>query len=207
MRPVETMLVAVASLLALSAYAADGGQTGQGASMKRAPPPAAVPKASSIVRIQAFDCERHEEFPGFAAPSGVIAPGNGIRGWAHGGPSGANWNVDELRCVVRAEAACTGGSIGALVRVGNALVAEQRVQLGPAGAASDFVFRIPLKSWRSQLDQPARKMAAKQPFRTGVFRALVEVACELPRKASLVDERYTAVTAEDIFVAGFAWGE
>lgn len=158
-----------------------------------------------MIRIEAFDCEKREEFPGLPAPKGLVAPTNGIRSWLGGGPGGANWNVEDLRCTVRASTSCSRGRIGLVLRVGTAVVAERREEIGRGSV--DFEVPLPLKSWKAGLDQPSRKVAANVPYRTAAFRALVMLECAAPSEVSLKNSAWRDVTDENALVAGFASGE
>jgi len=157
-----------------------------------------------LVRVSAFDCEKKEEFPGQPAQKGPVTPANGIRSWHGGGPGGANWNVGDLRCVVRVETSCERGRVDVILRVGKATVAEKKVD-----AARTVDVEIPLaqKSWRQNLDDVKKKSSLDLPYRTAVFRALAAVDCAAPTQASLKVSGYRDVTDEEAFVAGFASGE
>src|SRR5437667_3659 len=98
------------------------------ASAPSGPPP--------LIRIAAFDCEKYDLLPNETPPKGLIAPGAGIRAWNGGGPYGANWNVEELRCAVRASTPCTQGKVLFTLRVGPLIVAEREARV--SNGAADF---------------------------------------------------------------------
>jgi hypothetical protein len=160
--------------------------------------------AASLVRVRDFDCEKPLAFPDPNAKKGPIALGAGIRGWRGGGPMGANWNVYDLRCVVRAETSCTKGKASLILRVGQRVVAERDATL--AGAV-EFDISVDEKTWQRGMDEPGKGPLRGQPFKTAAFRATVAVDCQAPTKASLRNSNYGDVIAEDSFTAGFASGE
>jgi len=164
---------------------------------------AAGPTDSTLVSITAFDCMKHEVFPGEAPPRGPIPAGAGIRAWKGGGPYGASWNVSQLRCFVAAAPRCSRGRVMFTLRVGQQVVAEEAAAIS-AGRA-DFEAVLRMGAWQRGLDDPAVS-ADKLPFRTGIFRAQAVLDCDAPR-AGLSDHGYAAVTSETHFVAGFASGE
>jgi hypothetical protein len=170
-----------------------------------APAEAHPPPDEALVRIAAFDCEKHEGFPGEAPAHGPIRPGAGIRAWKAGGPQGANWNVMDLRCTARATAACSQGEVRFTLRVGQQVAAERRVPLVQGTADLEVV--VPVASWERGYDSPAKDEDSRLPFRTAVFRVQAALACEAPERASLRDWSYRFVAADDAFVAGFASGE
>jgi hypothetical protein len=184
-----------------TAPAVDARPTARGGPSDAAP----APGEPKFVTIESFDCAKHEVFPGEPPPKGLIPAGAGIRAWKAGGPYGANWNVDELRCAVRASTPCTRGKAALTLRVGQQIVAEREVAV-TAGAA-DFETVIPAARWERGYDSAPRTPPFKLPFRTAVFRAQVAIDCQAPTKASLRDWRYPSVVAEETFVAGFAQGE
>lgn len=165
-------------------------------------PPGDLP----LVKIVAFDCEKYDVLPNEAPPKGVIAPGAGIRAWKGGGPFGANWNVEELRCAARASTPCARGSVSFTFRAGTHVVAERDVRVSDGSADVEIV--LPSTAWESSYDSPAKAAAPlRLPFKTAAFRVQAVLNCEAPTKASLRDWNYRFVAADDVFVAGFANGE
>jgi hypothetical protein len=158
-----------------------------------------------LVRVTNFDCEKPRAFPEPSAQKGPIAPGTGIRGWRGGGPMGANWNVYDLRCLIRAETTCTKGKASLVLRVGQRVVAEREATL--TGGAIEFDLNVDEKLWHRGTDETGKGPLRRQPFKTATFRAAVAVDCQAPTKASLRDSNYSDVMAEDSFTAGFASGE
>jgi hypothetical protein len=163
------------------------------------------PEEPVLVKIEAFDCARHDEFPGEPPASGPISAGAGIRAWRGGGPYGSNWNVDQLRCVVRATAPCTQGRMILVLRVGQRTVAEREAAL--SRGATRFEVVVPAVEWERGYDSPPGAPALALPFRTAAFRAQVVLECEAPTRAGPRDSRYPTITTEETFVAGFASGE
>jgi len=155
-----------------------------------------------MIEVEAFDCERQQSFPGVPPQSGLVAPGAGIRGWQGGGPEGANWNVDDLRCTIRVKTTCTRGDVDIALRVGRAKVAEKKAAIG--GPHVDVEIVVPLKKWKGNFDD---QKPARRRFDTAVFRAFAILSCMAPFDANWKDSDYTDVTDEDMFVAGFAYGE
>ncbi len=158
-----------------------------------------------LIRVTDFDCEKPLAFPDRNAPKGPIAPGAGIRGWRGGGPMGANWNVYDLRCVIRAQTSCTSGKVSLVLRVGQHVVAERKTML--SRSTVDFDLTVDERTWQKGLDEAGTGPLRHQPFQTATFRALVAVDCQAPIKASLRDSNYGDVVAEDSFTSGFASGE
>ncbi|HET6281946.1 MAG TPA: hypothetical protein VFH73_13310 [Polyangia bacterium] len=159
----------------------------------------------ALVKIAAFDCEKYEVFPNEAPPKGLIAPGASIRAWKGGGPYGANWNVEELRCVARASTPCVEGKVLFTLRVGQHVVAERETAVSKGAAEFEVVLPSPI--WERGYDSPPKAEALKLPFKTAGFRVQVALDCEAPTKASLRDWNYRFVVADEAFVAGFASGE
>jgi hypothetical protein len=157
-----------------------------------------------LVRVTAFDCEKKEEFPGLPAQKGPVTSTSGIRSWHGGGPGGANWNVGDLRCVVRVETSCDHGHVDVILRVGKVVVAERKADVA---RTVDVEVSVALKAWKQNLDDVKKKGVTDLPYRTAVFRALAAVDCSAPRQANLKLSGYRDVTDEDVFVAGFASGE
>ena len=173
---------------------------------------AAQPDASSdpsFVTITSFDCEKVFEAPGIPRSVGPI--NDGISAWRGGGPNGANWNVDDLRCVVAVSTTCSRAKVLVAIRVGTRLVADKKIDVGVAGGVpgrADVELAVAFDRWRKHLDQPLPSPAASQvPYRTAVFRATAQVTCSAPLPASAADWKYPSVTADASFVAGFATGE
>jgi hypothetical protein len=169
------------------------------------PAKARAATAPKLVSIAAFDCEKPLAFPDPNAKKGPIAPGAGIRGWRAGGPQGANWNVYDLRCVIRASTTCTKGKASLVLRVGQRVVAERETKL--SGSPVDFDLVVEEKAWERGMDETGKGPLRGQPFKTATFRAAVAVDCQAPTKISLRDSNYADVVGEDTFTAGFASGE
>jgi hypothetical protein len=157
-----------------------------------------------LIHIASFDCEKHETFPGRPAQRGDVTPANGIRYWHGGGPGGSNWNVEDLRCSVRATTSCTRGRVDVILRVGKAIVAERPVDL--TGGQVDVEMSLAQKVWRGQVDERS-EILADTLFQTAAFRSFVALTCTSPFEATYRDSRYLDVTDDDSFVAGFASGE
>jgi hypothetical protein len=158
-----------------------------------------------FVKVAAFDCAKYEVFPGERPPKGLIASQAGIRAWHGGGPNGANWNVQDLRCAVRATTTCTQGNAMLTLRVGQQTVAERVVVV--ADGAADFEVVLPEAAWERGYDNPAKMAALKLPFKTAAFRAQVAVECGAPVEVKPHAWRFSSVASDDMFVAGFASGE
>jgi hypothetical protein len=159
----------------------------------------------SFVHIGSFDCEKIYEAPGIPRSVGPIDAG--ISAWRGGGPNGANWNVDDLRCVVSVSTTCSRANIHITIRVGTRRVADKKIDVGVPGT-TDVELEVPFDRWRKNLDEPLPSPGAfKMPYRTAVFRASAQVTCSAPLQASAADWKYPSVTADASFVAGFASGE
>jgi hypothetical protein len=165
-------------------------------------PAAAAPR---LVSVTAFDCEKPLAFPDPNAQKGPIAPGAGIRGWRGGGPQGANWNVYDLRCVIRVATTSTKGKASLVLRVGQRVVAEREAKL--TGSTVEFELNVDEKAWQKGMDEAGKGPLRGQPFKTATFRAAIAANCQSPTKASLRDSNYGDVVTEDSFTAGFASGE
>jgi hypothetical protein len=169
-------------------------------------PEASVPAGpSALVRIEAFDCEKHEVFPNEPPPKGLIAPAVGLRAWKGGGPYGATWNADALRCTARARTSCDRGKVLFTLRVGQYVVAEKEGTISKGVADVEVV--LPAAIWERGYDSAPKADALRLPFKTAGFRAQAALDCDAPTKASLRDWNYRFVVADDAFVAGFANGE
>jgi hypothetical protein len=166
---------------------------------------AIAPGEPNFVRIAAFDCTKREVFPGEAPPKGPIPVNAGIRSWHGGGPNGANWNVQDLRCFVRATTTCTQGKALLTLRVRQQTVAERDAPV--SGGAAEFEVVVPEAAWERGYDTAPKAAALKVPFKTAAFRAQVALDCQAPVKANPGSWRFNSVAAEDAFVAGFASGE
>lgn len=166
---------------------------------------ASVASVASLVTVTGFDCEKPPAVPDPDAKHASFMLGEGIRAWRGGGPMGANWNVFDLRCVVRASTTCTKGKASLVLRVGQRVVAEREVAL--AGKPVAFDVDVAEKAWERGLDEAGKGPLRRQPYKTATFRAVVAIDCQGPAKASLRDSSYADVTAEDSFTAGFASGE
>ncbi|MEA2695758.1 MAG: hypothetical protein QOI66_29 [Myxococcales bacterium] len=166
-----------------------------------------APAASEapLIRIDSFDCEKYPPLPGQPEPQGLVKAEVGIRSWHGGGPDGASWNVDDLRCTARVITKCRAGKVAITARIGRSVVTEQELPLSGTEALEP-AFIIPSKTWRRQLDE-APKHARRQPFKTASFRLLAESTCMSPMEATPGEWRFTDLSAEDSFVAGFADGE
>ena len=165
----------------------------------------ATAQEPSFVRITAFDCEKVYEAPGIPQAVGPITAGISI--WRGGGPNGANWNAEDLRCVVGVATQCSKATIRVAIRVGTRIVADRKVDVGAPGPA-DVELSVPFDRWRKNLDEPLPSPGpSKLPYRTALFRATAQISCLLPTSASAADWKYPSVTADASFVAGFASGE
>jgi hypothetical protein len=159
----------------------------------------AVPER--LVRITSFDCDKLDELPGVARPSGPVGAATGIRAWHGGGPNGSNWNVGDLRCVIEAATDCRRGKLAAVARVGRSIVGKRQLDVAKAGPFS-IEMAVAESGWRRNLEEPARQV----PYRTALFRATISVDCKDPQ-ADLRQSRYPEVGDDATFVAGFASGE
>jgi hypothetical protein len=158
-----------------------------------------------LIRVAGFDCEKREAFPGLPAQNGLVARANGIRSWHGGGPGGANWNVEDLRCVVRVSTSCERGRLEVVLRVGKAIVAQRQVEI--RGTSIDVEIPLSMKSWKPHVDEPIKKVTADLPYKIAAFRAFVAMDCTAPSQMNLKNSSYRDVTDDDAFVAGFASGE
>jgi hypothetical protein len=210
MRPVDLALLSVTVVLGCARPAPSRSTTPD------AKPPAAEARPAAdgstaggpppLIEIAAFDCEKYDVPPNQTPPKGLIAPRNAIRAWNAGGPQGANWNVDDLRCAVRASTPCTNGKVLFTFRVGQHIVAEREAPV--SNGAADLELVLPSAAWERGYDSPAKAAAPfKLPFKTAGFRVQAALDCEAPMKASLRDWSYRYVATDDAFVAGFASGE
>jgi hypothetical protein len=167
---------------------------------------AASSEPPPLVKVAAFDCEKYDLLPNETPPKGLIAAGAGIRAWKAGGPSGAGWNVDKLRCAARASTPCTRGKVLFTLRVGANVVAEKEIPV--SNGAADLEVVLSPAAWERGYDGPSKSAAALAlPFQTAGFRVQAVLDCESPTRASLRDWSYRFVAADDAFVAGFASGE
>jgi hypothetical protein len=167
-----------------------------------AAPVLALPdKEPRRIHIEAFDCEKDESSPGQPGPTGLVV--NGIRIWRGGGLAGANWNADDLRCSVRVTTTCTRGQIDLLLRVGKAVVAQRKQEI--AGAQADMSILVPYKTWKAHTDQPTKVLDT--PYKTAVFRATAVLTCSQPIEVNPWKAWYPSVVDDNMFVAGFAYGE
>ncbi len=64
---------------------------------------------------------------------------------------------------------------------------------------------VAYKTWKAHTDQPTK--ALDTPYKTAIFRATAVLTCSQPIDVNPWEARYPSVTAEDMFVAGFAYGE
>lgn len=167
-------------LIALAAVAA-AGCTGAPASAR------AATGDVSLIKIESFDCQG--------------AGGASVLGWHGPGPGGANLNVRDLRCRVAVAASCGIGEVAVTLRVGSRVVAETVVKVGAGAVELD----VPYARWSRNLDEPPAEFAHyRPPYRTAAFRALARLACSSPVAVAPADWRHSSVTAEAMFVAGFA---
>ena len=121
------------------------------------------------------------------------------------GPNGASWNVEDLRCFIRATTSCAAGKLVFAVRVGQQGMAEREVAISGGVAESEFV--LPRATWEKGVDKSLAKAGQAPPYETATFRGEASIHCESPMKADPKSSRFTSVVAEDLFVAGFASGE
>jgi hypothetical protein len=204
MRPVEALMTAALAL----GCARSVPVTPAPADARSAVPPAAGDSARDepiFVKVAEFDCAKHDVFPGEPPPKGLIPARTGIRSWNGGGPNGANWNVQDLRCAIRIATTCSQGRIMLTLRVGQQIVAEREAAVSKG--AADFEVLLPEATWERGYDSPPTAAALELPFKTAAFRAQAALVCERPVKASPADWRFTSVATEETFVAGFASGE
>ena len=157
--------------------------------------------ARPMIQISAFDCEKLYEAPGFPRSHGPLQ--SSIAKWRGGGPNGANWNVDDLRCVVDVATTCTKGRISVEIHVGSRRVAQSTVGIVPPSPLS-VELDLPREVWHRNLDAPA---SAKRPYRTAIFRATAQLARSVPIDVDPAAWDRSTVTADAAFVAGFAAGE
>jgi hypothetical protein len=141
--------------------------------------------SAALVRIEAFDCEKVLDLPGVAPSTGLVTATNGIRGWHGGGPHGANWNVEDLRCTARIVPHCNAGDLHVTFRVGAGVVAGRQVHAS-ASAPVDVEIEVASKAWNRLLDIEPRGTSGRRPFSTAVLRATAELSCLTP-EASLRD--------------------
>ena len=189
----------------LDARAAEPSPDAPKAATVPGPDAAGAPSDPVFIHVTVFDCMKHNVFPGEAPPTGPIPANASIRSWNGGGPNGANWNVQDLRCFVRAVTPCTRGKVILTLRVGHYTVAERVV--APSKGSADFELIVPEAAWERGYDSSPKAAPLKLPFKTAAFRAQVALVCEAPTKVQPADWRFTSAAAEDVFVAGFASGE
>jgi hypothetical protein len=201
---VSTLLVVIAACSTSRARTASP-DDGRATAAPIARVPVGNPGEHRTIRITGFDCEKRESFPRSPAQKGLIAPANGIRSWRGGGPAGANWNVEDLRCLVSASIPCERGRIELVLRVGQSLVADKRIEVTSSSIAIDIP--VSSKDWKAHVDEASKRVMAGVPFQTAIFRALVALDCASPSPLSLKNSGYKTVTDEDSFVAAFASGE
>lgn len=173
-----------------SATARDAGGAGGASSDAEGAP------AAQTIEVETFDCERDESAPGQPPQSGLVVAG--IRGWRQGGPAGANWNADDLRCTIRVKTTCAGGDVDVVLRVGRVKVARKRAAISGRGSPVDVEFLLPFAKWKRNFDD---QKPSRQPYDTAVFRAKATLRCLEPPDDSWPE------WAEDMFTAGFAFGE
>jgi hypothetical protein len=164
-------------------------------------------KGHRSVILETFDCEKSDSPPASAAAGqpAPIAAENALAGWRAGGPAGAGWNVDELRCVITYRTSCETGQVLTQVRVGTALVASKVGAVVKDAPPTRVEVRIPKRIWQKNLDAGERGPNAV-PYRTGILRAHLALTCDQPDvRPGLGPYRESADDAA--FVAGFANGE
>lgn len=158
------------------------------------PPTAPQPLHPARAEVAGFDCADAR-----AGGGGPITEG-GLSTWTGGGPLGAAWNAQRLRCVAEVRTGCEAGRLALELRVGTRLVQRRALAFGPgAPLAGVQEFRLEARDWVPGLDprQP------RHPVRTGVFRAVASLrSCTRPKEGVGVP-----ALSERNFVAGFAWGE
>ena len=157
-----------------------------------------------LVKIDSFDCEKLDDLPGFPRPTGPVT--HGILDWHGGGPNGANWNVGDLRCVVRVSASCWPARLAVVVRVAARVAAAKSTAVTARGPL-DVEIDVSQRAWNRNLDDEPKANPRRPPFRTAVFRASAEIDCQDRPGANINESRFPEVAAERSFVAGFASGE
>lgn len=88
------------------------------------------------------------------------------------------------------------------LRVGRMKVADKQAAIN--GPDVDVEIIVPVKKWKGNFDD---QKSPRRPFDTAVLRALAMLSCTAPFEANWKNSDYTDVTDEDVFVAGFAYGE
>jgi hypothetical protein len=86
--------------------------------------------------------------------------------------------------------------------VGRTKVAAKKAAIG--GPQVDVAIAVPFKRWKVGFDD---HRPARQRFDTAVFRASASLRCTGPFEANAGVSDYADITAEDLFVTGFAYGE
>jgi hypothetical protein len=160
------------------------------------PPPA---PANAPVAIEAFDC--------FAAePDGAEVSGApGLSTWKAGGPSGAAWNVAALLCRTSVRSGCDDGQLLTELRIGKAVVASATSTIRQH--AVSWRFGLKRKQWEKHLDDATGAAGKRAPYRTAVFRLTATLTCRAPYELAPGVGPRTEFAADQMFVAGFAYGE
>ncbi|WP_293373472.1 hypothetical protein [Nevskia sp.] len=155
-----------------------------------------------LVRIVRFDCAK---FTSDEDAANAFPMAQSLRNWMGGGPGGAAWNADRLRCAAELQTPCTEGSINIELHVGNSLAAEQNIAFSRAGMQA-FSFDLRDDSWAAQLNQVGE--ASKQlPYRSAVFVLAAVANCTKPEAFGPGIGPRLEYADQDSFLAGFASGE
>jgi hypothetical protein len=64
---------------------------------------------------------------------------------------------------------------------------------------------VPYKTWKAHTDQPTKVLDT--PYKTAVFRATAVLTCSQPIEVNPWKAWYPSVVDDNMFVAGFAYGE
>jgi hypothetical protein len=132
--------------------------------VRAAPKPIAQPSAPAIVassepersiQILAFDCYKPEDTgAGRSVPTSSL-----VSQWQAGGPSGASWNVSDLRCYADLAAKCSRGEIDARLFVGERSVVETKLGVNRSGA-QHLEFEVTEKNWKARPRRGAQAAAS-----------------------------------------------
>jgi hypothetical protein len=195
-----------ANILLLTLFAAGCGSSGspQPASARVTPPPAPSTPANDVpgrlVNISRFDCVSAEQ-----TDSGNDFPWQkGLSRWAGGGPGGAAWNANALRCAIDIHTRCEHGEVDAEMRIGGKLVGAAHAVLH-AGAQL-LTLNVGAPAWENHYDEDSQ-LTKRFPYRTATFSATIIASCQQPDVLG-PSEGPRLEFADDLhFTAGFAGGE
>ena len=159
---------------------------------------AAVPP-SLPVAIETFDC-----FP--VDPDGAETSGApGLSSWKAGGPSGAAWNLEALACRATVRTSCDDGQIVSELRIGKSTVVSTTLPIRQH--AAEWQVPVKRKQWEKNLDEPSKTSGKRLPYRTGAFRLTATLTCRSPYQLGPGVGPRSEFAADQMFVAGFAYGE